>query len=89
MSKRVKCAECDNMMFFATPYMVDAGNYEYAKHCLDVATRSCVCGCTVKTKPLNNEQYCKHFRKVESIRSNENRIKMLKDAIAEYEEQLR
>lgn len=88
MSKKVKCSECANMMSFATPHKVDAGNYEYAKHCLAVATRSCVCGLTVKIKPINHEQYCKHFRKAEFMRSNEAVIEKLKYAIAEYEKQL-
>lgn len=89
MSKRVKCAECENMMTFATPKRVDADNYEYAKHCLEVVKRYFICGWTDKQKPINNEQYCKYFLKRECEHSNEARIKMLEDAIAEYEKQLK
>ena len=89
MSKRVKCAECEHMMTFVTPKRVDADNYEYAKHCLEVVKKYFVCGWTEKQKPINNEQYCKYFLKRERERSNEERIKKLEDAIAEYEKQLK
>ena len=88
MSKKVKCIECEHVMFFATPKKIDADNYEYAKHCLAVIKRSCVCDWTNKQKPLNNEQYCKHFIKREHNYSNEARIKKLEEAILEYEKQL-
>ena len=87
MSKKVRCAECEHMMTFATPSIVDADNYEYAKHCLEVVKRFFVCGWSDKQKPINNEQYCKYFLKKEYIRSNEARIKKLEEAIAEYEKQ--
>ena len=87
MSKKVKCAECEHMMTFATPKRVDADNYEYAKHCLEVVKKYFVCGWTEKQKPLNNEQYCKYFLKRVRECSNEERIKKLEDAIAEYEKQ--
>ena len=85
MSKKVKCAECEYMITFATPKRVDADNYEYAKHCLEVVKKYFVCEVTNKQKLLNNEQYCKHFLKREHKHSNEERIKKLEDAIAEYE----
>ena len=88
MSKRVKCAECENAMFFATPLKVGADNYEYAKHCLSVAKRNLVCGVSDKTKPIDNEQYCKYFLKRAYEYSNKEDIKRLEDAIAEYERQL-
>ena len=88
MSKKVKCAECEHMMTFATPKRVDVDNYEYAKHCLEVVKKYFVCGLTEKQKPINNEQYCKYFLKREYEHSNEARIKKLEDAIAEYEKQL-
>ncbi len=89
MSKRVKCAECEHMMTFATPKKVDADNYEYAKHCLEVVKRYFICGWTDKQKPLNNEQYCKYFLRSEHNHSNDARIKILENAIAEYEKQLK
>lgn len=88
MSKKVKCIECENVMFFYLPSIVNADNYEYAKHCLAVATRKCVCAWTNKEKPLNNEQYCKHFIKKERNYPNEERIERLKNTIEEYEKQL-
>ena len=88
MSKKVKCIECENVMFFYLPSIVNADNYEYAKHCLTVATRRCVCAWSNKEKSLNNEQYCKHFEKRTSLYSNEKRIEGLKTAIEEYEKQL-
>ena len=88
MSKKVKCIECENMMFFATPLKVNANNYEYAKHCLAVVKRSFVCDYTGKVKPLGNEQYCKYFEKRVRGYSNEKDIKRLEEAIAEYENQL-
>ena len=88
MSNKVKCLDCENMMFFAVPSVVDEDNYEYAKHCLEVVTKNLVCGSTCKTKPLNNEQYCKHFEKRIYEYSNEEDVERLKRAIAEYEKQL-
>ena len=88
MSKKVKCVECEYMTTFATPTRVDADNYEYAKHCLDVVKRFFVCDWTEKQKQIDNEQYCKHFLKREYSHSNEARIKKLEDAITEYEKQL-
>ena len=87
MSKKVKCIECEHMLSFATPTRVDADNYEYAKHCLEVVKRWFVCGWNEKQKPINNEQYCKYFLKKEYVRSNAAIIKRLEDAIAEYERQ--
>jgi hypothetical protein len=73
------------MLSFATPKKVDADNYEYAKHCLEVVKRYFVCGWSEKQKLVGNEQHCKYFLKREHGHSNEARIKMLEDAIAEYE----
>ena len=88
MSKKVKCIECEHTMFFATPDKVNADNYEYAKHCLEVVKRFFICCWTEKQKHINNEQYCKYFSKREYGNLNEKRIKRLEDAIAEYEKQL-
>ena len=89
MSKKVKCSECEYMITFATPTRVVAGNYKYAKHCLEVVKKYFVCDVTNKQKLLNNEQYCRHFLKRVRECSNEERIKKLEDAIAEYEKQLK
>lgn len=88
MSKKVQCSECEYMMTFATPKRVDADNYEYAKHCLEVVKKYFVCDITNKQKLINNEQYCRHFLKRVREYSNEARIKKLEEAIAEYEKQL-
>ena len=87
MSKKVKCIECEYMITFATPTRVDADNYEYAKHCLEVAKKYFVCDVTNKQKLINNEQYCRHFLKRVRERFDETRIKKLEDAIAEYEKE--
>ena len=88
MSKKVKCEDCEYMITFAIPTRVVADNYEYAKHCLEVVKKYFVCEVTNKQKPIENEQYCRHFLKRVRERSNEERIKKLKDAIAEYESKL-
>lgn len=89
MSKRVKCVECEHMMTFATPKKVDADNYEYAKHCLEVVKRYFICGWSEKQKLINNEQYCKYFLKRQHNYSSDARIKKLEGAITEYEKQLK
>lgn len=61
MSKKVKCIECHNSMHWEIPDKVPDKNYEYAKHCLQTAKRSIVCGNTMRTKSINHEQYCKKF----------------------------
>ena len=43
------------------PEQVDSKNLEYAKHCLSVAKKTLLCGHTMKTKPIEHEQYCKRF----------------------------
>ena len=89
MSKKAKCMDCENLMFFATPLRVNVHNYEYAKQCLYIAKRSIVCGHHGdKVKPMDNEQYCRHLKKSTRIHSNEEDIKRLEDTIAEYEKQL-
>ena len=88
MSKKVKCAECEYMITFATPTRVDADNYEYAKHCLEVVKKYFVCGWSEKQKLIGNEQYCKHFLKRDRELFDESRIKKLENAIVEYEKQL-
>lgn len=89
MSKKVKCMKCENMMYFAIPINVNKTNYKYAKSCLAIAKRSVFCSQTGKTKPLNHEQYCKHFEKRIYDDSNEEDIRKLEEAIAEYEKKLK
>jgi hypothetical protein len=88
MAKKVKCIDCEYMITFAIPTRVVADNYEYAKHCLEVVKKYFVCEVTNKQKLINNEQYCRHFLKRVRECSNEERIKKLEDAIAEYESKL-
>lgn len=89
MSKKVKCKECENMMNWSVPVGITDSNYEYAKHCLNVAKSTFVCGITMKTKGRNNEQYCKHFEKskynIED--SNNERLLKLEEMIKEYEKE--
>lgn len=87
MSKKVKCKECENMMNWSLPESITNFNYEYAKHCLDIAKSTFVCGITMKTKRRDNEQYCKHFEKsiynMEDL--NNKRLLKLEEMIKEYE----
>lgn len=86
MAKKVKCIECEEYMNWSLPVKVGKQNIEYAKHCLSVAKRSFVCGRTMKTKPLNNEQYCKHFCKGKNYNDwNSKRIEELEAKIKEFE----
>lgn len=63
MGKKRRCIDCDLHINWALPLKISAKNIDYARHCLNVAERSIVCSHNMKTKPLNNEQYCKHFCK--------------------------
>ena len=88
MAKKVKCIECINSMEWALPRGVTDKNIDYAKHCLDMAEKTIVCGHTMKTKRKCNEQYCKNFEKREyNLQSyfEEERSK-LAEMIARYEE---
>ena len=87
MAKKVKCMECTDMSCWATPRRINAKNYEYAKHCLNVIKRSFVCCSTGKVKPIGNEQYCKYFNRCAFDNSDrlEHDIKQLEQLIAEYE----
>lgn len=86
MGKKVKCIECSEYMDWALPVKVNEGNISYAKQCLNIAKRTFVCSYTMKTKPLNNEQYCKHFCKNEyKDNSNSKRIEELESKIKEFE----
>lgn len=86
MAKKVKCIECEEYMNWALPEKVGKENIEYAKQCLFIAKRTFVCGRTMKTKPLNNEQYCKHFCKSEYKNDwNAKKIEVLEEKIKEFE----
>lgn len=65
MSKKRKCIECENATRWSVEMKVSDKNIDYAKQCLCAAKRSIVCDITMKTKPIDHEQYCKHFRKKE------------------------
>ena len=90
MSKKIKCALCTYSMNWSLPEKVGQTNYEYSKHCLTVAKRSIVCGETMKSKPINHEQYCKKFKVQSScdeqmaVRYKEE-IDKLEQMIKEYE----
>lgn len=53
-------------MSWSLPMAVNHNNYEYAKNCLVAAKSSIVCGETMKTKPVEHEQYCKKYHKKEN-----------------------
>lgn len=87
MAKKVKCIECSEYMNWSLPVKVSKQNIDYAKHCLSVAKRSFVCGRTMKTKSINNEQYCKHFCKSEYKNDYwyEKKVEKLEAMIKEFE----
>ena len=81
-------------MRWALPERVTDKNYEYAKHCLNMAKHTLVCGWTMKTKSIEHEQYCKHYHPKDDIildfetQDEPNRIKKLENMINEYERSL-
>ena len=91
MSKKVKCCECDSLLGWALPKVVDKDNYEYAKRVLKLASTTGVCEYSMKTTARTHEQYCRKFKKDEfSERHNklfEDEILKLKNTIEEYEKE--
>lgn len=85
MAKKVKCVECIEHLNWALPSNITRKNISYAKHCINVAKRSFVCGYTGKVKSINNEQYCKHFAKTVYDNRYEKSIKELEIKIKEFE----
>ena len=85
MAKKVKCVKCECAMSFAVPRRVTSENYNYAKHVLEIIKNRIYCGETSKTKPIDNEQYCKHYCKRAIQYSNERDVKELEKLITEYE----
>lgn len=91
MSKKRKCKLCEQSMSWALPERVTDKNIDYTKHCLSIEKRSIVCGYTMKTKAIEHEQYCKHYKE-KSAEENERdrqydeaRIRELEQMIEEYE----
>lgn len=87
MSKKRKCANCDKRMDWALPVRVGEQNIDYARHCLRLAERTFVCGITMKTKRIEHEQYCKHYRE-DTERGGDcmvGEISRLRRMIMEYE----
>lgn len=94
MSKKVKCSECSNMMNWSLPVKVGEQNIDYARHCLAAAKRSIVCGWTMKTKNISNEQYCKYFKKGDGFHDSikkiyKSDINNLETMIKEYEDSIK
>ena len=94
MSTKHKCRECVCASIWATPSYVNEGNYEYAKHVLDALNRSICCTERGKTRLLNQEIYCKDFRKTDEYgwsaerfeKSRQVQVKELEQKIKNYEE---
>ena len=91
MSKKRKCINCGNRMNWALPVRVTEQNIDYARHCLRIAQRTFVCGITMKTKQLDQEQYCKYFREDIDKRDDDRMeaISKLRKMIEEYEQKHR
>lgn len=91
MSKKVKCCECDSLLGWALPKVVDKDNYEYAKRVLKLASTTGVCEYSMKTKARTHEQYCRKFKKDEFSERHgtlfKNEILKLKNMIEEYEKE--
>lgn len=87
MSKKHKCINCENHMKWALPVCVTKQNIEYAKQCIRMAELTCVCGLTQRTKRLDQEQYCNHFKldKVGNNDDTKDEILTLRRMIEEYE----
>ena len=94
MGNKRKCKLCEQSMRWALPERVTEKNYEYAKHCLHMVKNTLVCGRTMKTKPIEHEQYCKHYHPKDDIdldfdiKCEPKRIKKLEDMIKDYENSL-
>ena len=90
MSKKVKCRKCEHSMSWAIPESVNDINIEYAERCLNMARRTLCCGWTMRTKPKDHEQYCKHYRRKSKsdIQRDENfdevRLENLEQKIRDY-----
>lgn len=91
MSKKVKCCECDSLLNWALPRVVDKNNYECAKRALKLASTTGVCGYTMKTKARTHEQYCRNFKKDEFLERHNDFFKgeilKLENMIKEYEKE--
>lgn len=91
MSKKVKCCECDSLLGWALPRVVDKDNYEYAKRVLKLASTTGICGYSMKTKARTHEQYCRKFKKDEFLEQRDDffkdEISELENAIKEYEKE--
>lgn len=82
MSKKVKCINCDNFQPIALPVKVHPDNLDYAKDCSGIYANRNVCMQTLKVKPIDNEQYCKHIKSLDEkiiiARENE-RVQQFKE----------
>lgn len=87
MSRKVKCKNCMSAGTFASPRRITKDNYDYAKYVLQRMKDTLHCTETGKCKWVENEQYCKYYRKTE-ISPNEGAIMVLEKLIKEYEESL-
>ena len=93
MSKKKKCIDCKQSMRWALPDEVSNQNLDYARRRIFHAKHTLVCGHTMITKPLNNEQYCNHFipKSELDIKANETyekEVKKLEQMIIEFEQGL-
>ena len=85
MARKVKCSECGEFLNWSLPENITDKNIDYAKDCLRKAKRTFVCGRTMKTKLIDNEQYCKHFCKALYNINYSESINELERKISEFE----
>ena len=93
MSRKVRCNECFHCMNWCLPVNVNNNNYDYAKCVYNAAHKSIICAKTEKTKNINNEQYCKYFKKKENINAEidelyAKELKELEKMIKDFENKL-
>lgn len=69
--KKVKCIECDNFLSFAIP-SVEAIKTENIS--VDFLRNSIVCSRTMKTKTIDNCQYCKNYIPCTEFRKNSRKV---------------
>lgn len=93
MANKKKCKLCKQSMRWTLPERITEKNYEYAQYCLLMAKNTLVCGHTMKTKGIEHEQYCKHYRQKDEreldidVKCESKRILDLENMISKYEKE--
>lgn len=95
MSKKVKCAECKYRVEWSVIGTVDESNIDYAERLLKAVKHTFTCEYSMKDKPREHEQYCRHFVRMEKDYKDfldkhcKEKIENLEKAIKEFKEKQR